>query len=421
MSLGRGKDFSSYTVCLRCNKAAAWCDKASSIQPESPHERDCFVGTAPKMKKLILAGGGHAHLAVLRHLAQHHPKELSTTLVTPSSFQHYSGMLPGWMAGVYPLSEIRIDLRSLCAAAGVELIESAIVGMDADRRCVGLTDGRHLEYDLLSLDVGSETDSSWFEEVGPNLLAVKPLDDFVAAWSKWIVSARRRQHVHVAVVGGGAAGFELAMAAREALCGVHQLDLDLITGASGLLPGHGGAVRQRALRCMDKARVAVHNQRAVGIPNGVLLADGRELRPDIVLIATGGRAPCWLKLSKLTLDEQGHIAVDAFHRALSHGEVFASGDICARTDVAMARSGVHAVHAGPILAHNLIAALLGERMRAYHPKKTSLYLLACGERRAIASWGGFSAEGRWVWRWKDAIDRRFIARQLRLPPIEPAA
>lgn len=373
------------------------------------------------MKKLILAGGGHAHLAVLHHLVQHRPKGLSTTLVTPSSFQHYSGMLPGWMAGVYPLNEIRIDLRPLCAAAGVELIESAVAGMDADRRCVGLTDGRHLEYDLLSLDIGSETDVSWFEDVGPNWLAVKPLDDFVEAWSKWIISARSRARVHVAIVGGGAAGFELAMAAREALRGVNQLDLDLIAGASGLLPGHGQAVRQRALRCLHKAGVTVHDQRAVGIPNGVMLADGCELRPDIVLIATGGRAPCWLKLSKLTLDEHGHVAVDAFHRALSHGQVFASGDICARTDVAMARSGVHAVHAGPILAHNLIAALSGERMRAYRPRRTSLYLLASGERRAIASWGGLSAEGRWVWRWKDTIDRRFIARQVCLPPMAPAA
>lgn len=77
----------------------------------------------------------------------------------------------------------------------------------------------------------------------------------------------------------------------------------------------------------------------------------------------------------------------------------------------MARSGVHAVHAGPVLAHNLTAVASGERLRAYRPKKASLYLLASGDRRAIASWGGFSAEGRWVWRWKDAIDRRFIARQ----------
>jgi NADH dehydrogenase FAD-containing subunit len=161
---------------------------------------------------------------------------------------------------------------------------------------------------------------------------------------------------------------------------------------------------------LQEAGIAVHTQRAVGIPGGVMLADGRELHPDIVLAATGTRAPCWLKLAKLALDEHGHVAVDAFHRSLSHPQVFASGDICARMDVVMARSGVHAVHAGPVLAHNLLAVLSDKPLRAYRPRKKSLYLLRSGERHAIASWGGLSAEGRWVWRWKDAIDRRFIAR-----------
>lgn len=362
------------------------------------------------MKRLILAGGGHAHLAVLRHLAHLRPKGLATTLVTPSSYQRYSGMLPGWMAGTYPLSSMSIDLRPLCAAAGVELIESTVVGMDADRRCVGLPDGRHLDYDFLSLDTGSETDCAWFEDVGPKLLPVKPLDGFVDAWSTWIATTLGSQRVHVVVVGGGAAGFELTMAVRDALLAVKQVDLELIVGASGLLPEHGQAVRRRAARCLQDAGVVVHEQRAVGIPGGVMLADGRELHPDRVLVATGVRAPCWLKLSKLALDEHGYVSVDAFHRSLSHPKVFASGDICARIDTEMARSGVHAVHAGPVLAQNLLAVLSGEQLRAYQPRKTSLYLLRSGERQAIASWGGFSAAGSWVWRWKDAIDRRFITR-----------
>ncbi|MEW6312639.1 MAG: FAD-dependent oxidoreductase [Pseudomonadota bacterium] len=362
------------------------------------------------MKRLILAGGGHAHLAVLRQLARQRPTGLSAVLVTPSAYQRYSGMLPGWMAGTYPLSAMSIDLRPLCAAAGVELIESTVVGMDAERRCVGLPNGRHLDYDLLSLDTGSETDCAWFEEVGPKLLPVKPLDGFAERWSTWIAKAQGSHSAQAVVVGGGAAGFELVMAVHEALRGVGRADLHLVVGASGLLPEHGLDVRRRATRCLKEAGITVHAQRAVGIPGGVMLADGRELHPDIVLAATGARAPCWLKLAKLALDEHGHVAVDAFHRSLSHPQVFASGDICARMDVVMARSGVHAVHAGPVLAHNLLAVLSGKPLRAYRPRKKSLYLLRSGERQAIASWGGFSAEGRWVWRWKDAIDRRFIAR-----------
>ncbi len=390
-----------------CKNKAYLLDKPLSTQQESTKIRP------RQMKKLILAGGGHAHLAVLRHLARLRPDGLSVTLVTPSAYQRYSGMLPGWIAGTYSLSEMSVDLRPLCVAAGVEMIESAVVGMDADRRCVVLPDDRHLEYDLLSLGIGAETDCSWFENVGPRLLPVKPLDGFVDAWSTWIVKAHRSQRVHIVVVGGGAAGFELTMAVRRAMRDVKRVDLDLIAGASGLLPEYGQAVRRRASRCLRDAGAVIHEQRAVGIPGGVMLANGRDFHPDIVLVATGARAPCWLKLSKLTLDERGHVAVDAFHRSLSHRQVFASGDICTRMDVEMARSGVHAVHAGPVLAHNLTATLSNERLRAYQPRKTSLYLLANGERSAIASWGGYSAEGRWVWCWKDAIDRRFIARHRR--------
>lgn len=362
------------------------------------------------MTRLVLAGGGHAHLAVLHRLTEQRPTDLEVTLVTPSPEQRYSGMLPGWVAGNYLMHECSIDLRALCIAAKVELIESTVIGMDADRRCVGLKDWSPLEYDLLSLDTGAETDCSWFENVGPKLLSVKPLDDFVEGWSRWMETVRESLRVHVVIVGGGAAGFELAMATHQALRSVNRVEIDLIVGASGLLPSHAPSVRQRAGRHLHQAGVVTHDQRAVGIPDGIMLSDGREIYPDLVLIATGSRAPCWLKQSKLALGEQGHVAVDAFHRSLSHPQVFAAGDVCARTDVNMARSGVHAVHVGPILAHNLIAAMSGEGMRSYSPRKISLYLLASSERRAIASWGGFSAEGAWVWRWKNAIDRRFIAR-----------
>jgi hypothetical protein len=46
----------------------------------------------------------------------------------------------------------------------------------------------------------------------------------------------------------------------------------------------------------------------------------------------------------------------------------------------------------------------------HRPQARTLNLLACGDRRAIASYGGWSAQGRWAWWWKDRIDRGFIAR-----------
>lgn len=106
------------------------------------------------MKHLVLAGGGHAHLFVLRKLAQSKHIELKVTLISPSEIQHYSGMLPGWIAGCYQPEECRIDLQPLIEVAGVQFIKQTVSLINADERYVRLSDGTNVAFDLLSLDVG---------------------------------------------------------------------------------------------------------------------------------------------------------------------------------------------------------------------------------------------------------------------------
>lgn len=363
------------------------------------------------MTRLVLVGGGHAHLSVLRALAQKRSSGIDIVLITPAEHQNYSGMLPGWVAGHYTQAECRVDLRPLVQAAGARLILDQIVGMDAARRCVGLTDGRHLEYDLLSLDVGSETDTSWLETLGSKLLPVKPLDNFFALWPKILAQAKATSDYRLVVVGAGAAGVEIALAAQHAFSNA-AVDgrVDLVASDSGMLPGHATKVQARLHRFAKGAGLGLHFLRGVGTHDGVMLADGQRQKAHFVIAATGARPPVWLGLSKLALDASGYILVDSHHRSVSHPDVFAAGDVCARQDTRMSRSGVHAVHAGPILGENLMATLEGRPLARYRPKKRSLYLLSCGPRYAVASWGRWSAEGEWVWRWKDWIDRRFIRR-----------
>jgi selenide,water dikinase len=90
--------------------------------------------------------------------------------------------------------------------------------------------------------------------------------------------------------------------------------------------------------------------------------------------------------------------------------VFAAGDVATLRGEPRPRSGVYAVRAGPPLAANLRAALEGRAAAPYRPQRRALALLSCGERHAVGTWGPLSWEGRWVWNWKDRIDRRFVAR-----------
>lgn len=363
------------------------------------------------VQRLVLVGGGHAHLLVLQALARLRPSDLSITLISPSRWQHYSGMLPGWMKGQYRMEACQVDLLPLVRQAGSSFIEDHIIGMNAEQRCVCLSDGTHVHYDLLSLDVGSEVDTEWLADLGDKLLPIKPLSVFSESWLRLMDQARRAATVRLGVVGGGAAGVEAVLSAAVALRSVcAEQRLCLITGAQGVLPGHSKAVRLRAERALHTAGVEVIQRRAVGTDSGVMLEDGSELTLDAVIAATGARAPVWLILSRLHLDERGFVAVNKHHQSTSHPNVFAAGDVCARVDRAVARSGVHAVRAGPILACNLLHWLEGTPLETYTPKRWSLYLLATDTDQAIASWGPFSAGGAWVWSLKDRIDRRFMRR-----------
>lgn len=357
------------------------------------------------MKRVLLLGGGHAHLQVLRAFAAQPPAAAELLLVTPHPRLWYSGMLPGWVAGHYAESECTVPFAGLARRAGVALLAAAAVGLDAPSRRVVLDDGRVLDYDLLSLDTGGVAADEPPAAPGAQVLSVRPAEGFVARWSALVAAGTTARLV---VVGGGAAGVELALAAAWRLRGRTQLSL--VSGEAGLLAGHPRGVRERVRQACRSLGVQVLELRGTAIDAGaVRLADGRSLPAEAVLLATGVVAPPWLRGSGLALDAQGFAATGATLQSLSHPEVFAVGDVAGRADHPRPRSGVQALRAGAPLAHNLRAVLAGTPLLPFVPQRRALNLLSCGAREAVASWGPLSAGGAWVWRWKDRIDRRFVA------------
>jgi pyridine nucleotide-disulfide oxidoreductase family protein len=372
------------------------------------------------VRRLILVGGGHAHLAVLRALAERRPSKLEVLLVSPAEQAIYSGMVPGWMAGHYPLAACSIDLRPLCEAAGARMIVQGAASIDAGERRVTLADGSLLEYDVASIDVGSETEQSWLGVLGDRLLPVRPIQRFMQRWTGLLQAAAAAPGFRLVVVGGGAAGIELAFAARHAFESDQLMaSVMLVTSERGLLPGHAARAAKVAGKWLTRQGITVLVARAVGVESGVVLSTGKLLRADCVIAASGARAPEWLRSSGLALDADGYILVDPMHRSVSHPSLFAAGDVCARPDSPLARSGVYAVRAGPVLAHNLVATLTNGSLRPYHPRRRSLYLLATRPGHAILSWGPVVLSGQWVWRLKDWIDRRFIGLNTRVS-VTPA-
>jgi pyridine nucleotide-disulfide oxidoreductase family protein len=362
-------------------------------------------------RQLVLLGAGHAHVHVLAAMASAPWADAQVTLIAPYGRQLYSGMVPGFVAGHYALEDCVIPLEPLVRRSGIRWLQRSVRAMDTATQCVTLDDGSVLHYDWLSINTGPVQNRALIEQtiVGAreHALFIRPIEAFGALWPQ-VLELAKTKPLRVAVIGAGAAGIELAMAMRHAL---PQAAVTLLCGDTPVGAGYTEGVQRRIQTALKRRKITLLQDNACGIrPGEVVLARGATLACDIPLMATGAQAPPWLLSSGLVLDLQGFVAVDACQRSTSHPNVFSAGDVSTRMDRTLARSGVYAVRAGPVLAMNLAAALAGRAMTEHQPPDTTLNLISCGDRYAIASWGKHSAEGRWVWWLKDWIDRRFLRR-----------
>ena len=375
------------------------------------------------MKHLVLLGAGHAHVHVLAGLAAHRPGNVRITLIAPQKTQLYSGMVPGFVAGHYTLDQCVIPLDALLARCGAQYVAGSGASINTGAQTLTLEGGQTIDYDLLSLNTGAVMDRQKIETAMPgaraHALFVRPIEVFGKLWPQVVATALKRP-MHLAVVGAGAAGLELAMAAAHALSGRHNAPgsrVTLITGGSIPAQGYPTNVQRRVIRALERLQIAVLQDACVGMNAGELIlanaAKGTKdtkLACDVPLLAIGAQAPGWLAGSGLALDAQGFAIVNRFQQSVSHAQVFAAGDVASRLDAPHSRSGVYAVRAGPPLLNNLLSTLAAQPLAAYAPPARTLNLLSCGERYAIAAWGRWSVEGAWVWHLKDRIDRQFVRR-----------
>jgi pyridine nucleotide-disulfide oxidoreductase family protein len=374
------------------------------------------------VKRLLLLGGGHAHLYVLQALARQRLSVAEVMLVSPHPALLYSGMVPGLVAGHYTAAQASIALAPWAAAAGAFFVEAAAVALDTAGRTVRLSDGRVAEYDVLSIDTGGVQRRDSLPGARERGLFVRPVEAF-AGLQDALVNLAAGRVLDVVVIGAGAAGFELALALQHRLCrdGEERARVALVTGGSEPLAGYPPAAMAVGLRELARRRVTVFRERAAAIEaHAVVLASGARLACDAPVIATGAEAPPWLDGSGLALCERGFVRTTATLQSVSHPEVFAAGDVATREGGALPKSGVYAVRAGAPLALNLQRQLGGGPLIPWRPPARTLNLLSCGGRRAIAVWGGAALHGRWPWWWKDRIDRTFVAR-FAAPAPEAAA
>lgn len=370
----------------------------------------------PGLRRVLLVGGGPAHLVVLRAFARRTRSRMALTLVAPARAECYSGMVPGIVAGRRDASEASIALPRLAAAAGASFIEDRVVAFDPGERTARLSRHPPIAFDFLSLNLGAaDAPAAWTTGATGLVVPLKPLDAFLERWQAIKDGIEAGRIRSLAVVGAGAAGVEIVLAIaawRDRRTRGPALALHLIDRSSDVAPSHAPRVRRAladALACHD-VRVWL-GARVCTVDGGTVLLESRQpVSADAVLLALPGRAPALLARSGLACNRDGEVEVDASLRSRSHPFVVAAGD-CAVLPVPHQHSGAVSVRQGPVLAHNL-TALVEERpgaLQLFRPRAHYLALIGSGDDRAVLSYGRLAAAGGWVHSLKQRIDQRWVA------------
>ena len=384
----------------------------------------------PIIKDLVLIGGGHSHIAVLKMFGMKPIPGVRLTLLTRDIHTPYSGMLPGFIAGHYDFDEAHIDLGPLCRFAGARLYHDSAVGIDTENRKIHCADRPAVPYDLLSINIGSTPKLENAGGAGTEIIPVKPISNFLGRWEALRQRVLEADHpLRIATVGAGAGGVEITLAIQYALKqllaetdkSALEPQFHLFYDGPEILPSHNFKVRNYFEKVLKERNVQLYpGSRVESVSEGKLRReDGMEVPLDEILWVTEAAAPSWLGDSGLAIDENGFVKVNDSLRTLSHPDIFAAGDVAAVVNHPRPKAGVFAVRQGMPLAKNLRRALVSRSLRPFVPQRLFLSLISTGDKRAVASKGEWFYKGALVWLLKNWIDHRFMKKYNSLPDMPP--
>lgn len=356
-------------------------------------------------KKIVLIGGGHTHALVLHALKAEPLSGAKVTVINPGKTAPYSGMLPGFVAGHYSRTDLDIDLAKLCAAVGATLIDGRAVGLDPSRKKVLLENDKELDFDIASVDVGITSKMDALPGFAAHGIPAKPLAVFASRWDAFRGAAGPK---NVAIIGGGIAGAELAMAMAYALRKDSSTVSVRLLDRSSILSSNGKTAQRHVRRELSRNSVEVVEGADVAevSATGITLGDGSHLPSNFVVGAAGATPHEWVKNTGLKLVD-GFIEINETLQT-SASAVFAVGDCAHMSFDPRPKAGVFAVRQAPILTTNLRRAISGEALLLYDPQSDYLKLVSLGSKRAFGEKNGWAFSGHIMWWIKDKIDRDFM-------------
>lgn len=362
-------------------------------------------------KKLVLIGGGHAHMVTLANLRNFIEKGYGVTVIQPSEHHYYSGMGPGMLAGTYHPDDIRFATRKLVEEKGGTFILGKAYRIDPHEQMV-LLEGTQEEipYDVLSCNAGSYVPRDMIQGETSNIFTPKPIEELLAARQK-IIELAAAGNITIAVIGSGPSSIEIAGNIHQ-LCreqGINMPKIQLFGGRS-FMSGKPSKVRRLARTILERKGVEIIEAGYVQkIENGqILLENEQRYQADLIFPAVGVKPSQIFVRSGLPTGKDGGLLVDKYLRSSGYNNIFGGGDCIYFQPEPLDKVGVYAVRQNSVLYANLMASLDGGELKKFSPGGKYLLIYNLGDGEGVLSKWFLTFSGKLAFRIKDRIDRRFI-------------
>jgi NADH dehydrogenase FAD-containing subunit len=345
-------------------------------------------------KELVIAGGGHASLPLIKMGHHWKKKNLSITLASAEPYLVYSGALPQFMGGFYEWDQTAIDLHQLCERYGVKFIRGRVDSIDHQNQTITTQTGDTLKYDLLVVNVGASTRHQPADE---NIYPVKPMSKLLILKGK-IESGEVN---NILIQGGGAAGTELALNLTHPGCN-HRCSITITEISSRLLSDF-------PVRASD-ITTAELEKRGVRILTGESAYTADQSAFDAVILATGNKPESVNLRHSLPAGNENRILTHASLLVKGTRNIFAAGDTADVDGSALRQIGVHAVKQGVTLRNNIEALIDGNTLESFSPYPVNPLIFSNGPDHAILTVRRFCWAGRFPAILKYMLDMHWLEK-----------
>ena len=360
-------------------------------------------------KQLVLLGGGHAHVQVLRKLCMNFYNGLHVILINDSLESAYSGMTPAYIQDFYKINEIMIDLQRLCFNAGVTFINDEVIQLQTENKKVILKNRPSIHYDLLSINTGciSKKNNIKIHE-NSKYIFIKPINNLIKNLKKLDEIIKNNNNIKINIIGGGVAAFEISFALRQRF--QNKVSINIISKNILLEKNLNTKTITELKKISENMNISLKESDVIEIKKKELLLSNGEIFPsDLNLISTGAEIPEWIQNSSLEKND-GFIGIKTNLQSINDENIFAAGDVASIQDYQRPKSGVMAVRQGQILKENIFLKIQGKKLKKFRPQKNWLYIIGTYPNKALLNYLHFSFHSKWCWTLKKWIDKSFIKK-----------